>query len=425
MAVVSGTRSRQEGAVAIITALSLVVLVGFAGLALDLGRLYVNKTELQNAADACALAASSKLVCDPAVSACPASLLEEAEAVGIYVGEKNRKDFQGDGVSIAAADVRFSKTLGPNSAYQSRFFASSDSRYVMCIARATGITPWFMGVLDIGEQAVAAHAVATLAPGKTFCGSLPIGICKKPGSSAPNFGYTIGEWIGSTFNSGNNNDESLEGNFRWVDFTISAGGNSEIREQLIGNEPVCGIRVGDSIRQPGTQQGAKSAFNTRFGIYPAGGGENAYSPANAPPDPTGYAYPNKAPGSPAISVGTSAYADYMNKRAANDPFIEAEYAPTGAAGNIPGKAISSPDHAMFGTDRRLAGVPIIDCDSGNEVPILGMGCALMLNPMSNGATGTIYMEYRGAGNAPGSPCQTGGSPGGGTGSGPLVPTLVQ
>ena len=32
------------------------VLIGFAGLVLDLGRLYVNKTELQNAADACALA---------------------------------------------------------------------------------------------------------------------------------------------------------------------------------------------------------------------------------------------------------------------------------------------------------------------------------------------------------------------------------
>ena len=48
---------RQErGVVAIIVALSLVVLVGFAGLALDLGKLYVAKSELQNSADACALA---------------------------------------------------------------------------------------------------------------------------------------------------------------------------------------------------------------------------------------------------------------------------------------------------------------------------------------------------------------------------------
>lgn len=420
MAVVVGIRSRQKGVVAIITALSLVVLVGFVGLALDLGHLYVNKTELQNAADACALAAASKLTCDPSAGSCPSSILEEAEATGIFVSQKNKKDFQGETVSVVPDDVRFSKYLGPNSTYKTRLLADADSRYAMCIVRATGITPWFMSVLGIGEQAVSAMAVATLAPSKTFCAALPIGICRKPGSPAPNFGYTVGEWIGSTFNSGANSDESLAGNFRWVDFTISAGGNSEIRDQLAGSSAVCGLGVGDDIRQPGTQQGAKSAYNTRFGLYPPSG---TYSPENAPPDPTGYAYPSK--GTPAIGVGVSAYSDYVTRRDANMPFVSNEYAPTGAAGNIPGQPLQASDHAKYGADRRLAGVPIIDCDSGNEVPILGMGCVLMLNPMSNGATGTIYLEYRGASNAPGSPCQSGGSPGGGNAGGPLVPTLVQ
>lgn len=418
------TQSRQHGAVAIITALSLVALVGFAGLALDLGRLYVNKTELQNAADACALAAASKLSCDPAAGACPASILQTAEAAGIFVGARNNKDFQGDAVTIAAADVRFSTALSPNSNYQPRGAADPNSKFAMCIARATGIAPWFMGVLGIGQQAVSAYAVATLAPGKTFCGALPIGICKKPGTPSPDFGYTVGEWIGSTFNSGANSDENLDGNFRWVDFSISAGGNSEIRDQLAGNGAVCGLRVGDDIRQPGTQQGAKSAYNTRFGIYP-GGGENAYKPQDAPPDPTGYAYPNKAPGSPVIDVGTSAYADYVGRRSSNTPFRENEYAPAGAAGNIPGQPLSSGEHKTYGVDRRLAGVPMVDCDAGNQVKILGMACVLMLNPMSNGATGTIYLEYRGAGNADDSPCQSGGSPGSSTATGPNVPTLVQ
>ena len=54
----NGIRRNQRGAVAIIVGLTLAVLIGFAGLALDLGRLYVNKSELQNAADSCALAAS-------------------------------------------------------------------------------------------------------------------------------------------------------------------------------------------------------------------------------------------------------------------------------------------------------------------------------------------------------------------------------
>jgi Flp pilus assembly protein TadG len=52
----SANIGEQRGAVAIIVGLVLAVLMGFAGLALDVGHLYVEKTELQNAADACALA---------------------------------------------------------------------------------------------------------------------------------------------------------------------------------------------------------------------------------------------------------------------------------------------------------------------------------------------------------------------------------
>jgi len=43
---------RQRGAVAIMTALSLLLLIAMIGLVVDLGYLYTRKTELQNAADA-------------------------------------------------------------------------------------------------------------------------------------------------------------------------------------------------------------------------------------------------------------------------------------------------------------------------------------------------------------------------------------
>ena len=56
--------SRQQhtrGAIAILFALSLVVLFAALGIALDLGRLYVVRTEFQNAADAAALAGAKDL----------------------------------------------------------------------------------------------------------------------------------------------------------------------------------------------------------------------------------------------------------------------------------------------------------------------------------------------------------------------------
>src|SRR5690606_10259684 len=44
-------RQRERGAYAVAFVLTVVLLMGFIGLALDAGRLFVAKTELQNAAD--------------------------------------------------------------------------------------------------------------------------------------------------------------------------------------------------------------------------------------------------------------------------------------------------------------------------------------------------------------------------------------
>lgn len=415
----------QRGTIAVIVALSAVALFGFAGIVIDVGRLYVNRTELQTAADACALAASAELTCDPAAGACPAAFLLNAQAAGIYAAARNKRDFQVNPITVAAADVKFYTALAPNANYLSiAGGASTDSRYVMCTARATGIAPWFMGVFNAASQTVSATGVATLAPGGGggFCNAAPLGVCAKPG------GYVVGEWITGQFNSSGGNDD-LSGSFRWVDFTPNAGGNSEIRDQLFGSSTVCGLRVGDDVQQPGTQQGAKAAYNTRFGLYP--NGANAPTPAIAPPDHTGYAYPNKSPGSPVISMPTgtppigSAYADYRLRQAANDTFIQQQYGVSGPGGNIPGNPITVSEHLQYGSDRRLIAAPIIDCAAGNVVPIISMACVLMLNPMSNGASGDFHLEYRGDATAAGSPCRVAGTPGAPGATGPQVPTLVQ
>mgnify|MGYP006195323895 CR=1 FL=1 len=52
---------KQQGAVAIIVAICLTLLVGMLGLVLDLGHLYVAKTELQNAADSASLSGAKEL----------------------------------------------------------------------------------------------------------------------------------------------------------------------------------------------------------------------------------------------------------------------------------------------------------------------------------------------------------------------------
>jgi hypothetical protein len=52
---------KQRGAILVMTALLVILLLGMAALALDLGRLYVQKTEMQNAADTAARAGAMEL----------------------------------------------------------------------------------------------------------------------------------------------------------------------------------------------------------------------------------------------------------------------------------------------------------------------------------------------------------------------------
>ncbi|WP_322092152.1 TadG family pilus assembly protein [Paraburkholderia bannensis] len=58
----TGSRNKQQGTVAVMTALMLVFLLGTASLAVDIGNLMVARNELQNAADAAAMAGAGCLI---------------------------------------------------------------------------------------------------------------------------------------------------------------------------------------------------------------------------------------------------------------------------------------------------------------------------------------------------------------------------
>ena len=419
-------RKSQTGAVAIVVGVCIAVLIGFAGLALDLARLYVNKTELQNAADACALAAARELTCS--VAPCPESNLTNARAAGVFVAGRGNRDLQSTPVVIAPNDVRFSTALAPNDLYRSiAEGADATSRYVMCIARSTGIVPWFMGVLGIGAQDVNASAVATLAPAQTNCG-IPIALCQEEGQShTPPFGLVKGKWYGGMPRSGG----GLTGNYSWVDFSPPAGGASEL-EGLLKGAGICDLVVTNPVGQTGMAQGAADAFNSRFGLYKNGAGNPQSS--DAPPDYTGFAYTSAdttSGGTHSWPAGADALSDFLSKRNVNAPYGN----PDAAAGNaVTGLSIANafrpaqaPELASSGADRRLVVMPIVDCDawqSTQTTPINSWACVLLLYPM-DGPTSPVWFEYLGLSSDPTSPCATSGSVGGPGSVGPQVPALVQ
>src|SRR5690349_10129514 len=105
-------QASQQGGVLILIALSLALLIGFLGLVIDVGRLFVTKTELQSAMDACALAASAEL--RPGLTPTDALAVSRAVSAGMTAGNRNNVGFQAAAAGITAADIYFSDRLSNN-----------------------------------------------------------------------------------------------------------------------------------------------------------------------------------------------------------------------------------------------------------------------------------------------------------------------
>lgn len=171
-----GMHHKQNGAILIIVGLTLAVLLGLAGLVIDLGGLFVAKTEMQSAVDSCALAAAQELDGN-------ADALIRAANAGRTSGNVNKVHYQKTSANIEAADITFSDTLG--GVYSATFTPVKNARYVQC-RQSTGSIANLLITLVGGpsSSAVTATAIATLGPGQALC-PLPVGLLPKSGGTSP------------------------------------------------------------------------------------------------------------------------------------------------------------------------------------------------------------------------------------------------
>lgn len=405
------SRHAQRGVVALMFGLTLVVLIGFAGLVLDLGRFFVIKSELQNAMDACALAAASQLrpwQGDP-------QAMTKARAYGKVVAGQNRANFQGGPVAIRDDQITFSDKID--------FSSDADyntASYVKCSFPLNGLPVYFMQVLNPqrSSQTVSAFAVAAARAAPSAC-VLPVGVCIAAGGSSSNhYGLTPGQWVATV--TGSPYDP---GNFGWIDFTPPAGGASELANMLVRGmnddgtmcDGVSGPQIGDEVGKQGKKASLAAAWNSRFGWYKTGGG--GYDVVTAPPDFTGYAFSadNNWPAAFNAYAGTPTVAGAVNyKTAAAQHLAYQGDVPKNISGNNY-TASTVAQHQSYGLRRRLMKTPLVDCGvwnaNGNaQSPILDFACVLMLNPidLSGNPKGDVWnvakLEFIGLTTDAGSPC---------------------
>jgi hypothetical protein len=247
----------------------------------------------------------------------------------------------------------------------------------------------------------------------------------KPGGTAPNYGFAVGEWVPLI----QAQNAATGGQIGWANLDGSNSA-SETEAELNGR---CGTRVGDTLGTPGVQTSVVDVWNQRFGIY-----KNTGDPSVGRPDYTGYAYTssnwptqfNAYNGAPGAGADATAQ-NFVTKRAAFASCADTGTKVNGANSceSITGLSLNSfqklanpgnvaGGHMQYGFDRRIVTVPVID--GSNHV--IDYACMLMLQPLSIPMTDT-QLEFRGNAGAVGSPCTTSGLAGGS--AGPLVPVLVR
>src|SRR5215218_2058469 len=98
----AGTRKRERGSILATSAIGMLSLLLAVGLGVDISRFYPVKTELQNAADAAALAAVS------ALDTSPDGIHKAADRA---VASMNNYDFNHTGVDFPRTNVLFAVNL--------------------------------------------------------------------------------------------------------------------------------------------------------------------------------------------------------------------------------------------------------------------------------------------------------------------------
>jgi len=389
---------KQQGAVVVILAAGMAALLAVAGLALDSGHLFMNKSKMQNAADVSALSAGVALnAAGGSYQKAVASATVRFESVIATEGNQKLQEAYNSGdVSLT---ITTSPTLSP-------FVASNadDDWYVRVSVSALQLDSFFLRVIGIDTLSVPATAVAGRTPvGVTspgggndinpICGVAPMMVCGDP-EAVPSegsddfWGYTPGETQilkatsqcqaitgdGECVKPATADDWTVgSGNFQLIQLSDADGnplpGGAGVREAMAGGQScINGVQGEEITTEPGNVVGpVVQGLNTRFGIYkgPLAGASSEY------------------PGDYVSGQPRGSEMDYSDYKAAYDD----------------GAKTTCIDCYTDGEDyRRIIAVPIGDCSESQsgkgEIPLLDMGCFFITKKASQkGNESEIYGQF--------------------------------
>lgn len=233
------TLKDDDGVVAVITAVLLVVLLGFGAIVVDLGALYAERRQLQNGADAAAIAVAQD---------CAAGSCGSASATATTFANANSND----GTSVAGVT-----------------FPTASSARVDTSTREPGgslaVTHWLAPVIGIDASQVTARATASwgaiggagtmpiaasLCEWDLFTGGAGIAALPTPDSTI----YLHTQSQAATNACGGPAGQTIPGGFGWLDVDGSGTCNAQVSVGTVGGD------TGTPPPGPASTTGCTDAF---------------------------------------------------------------------------------------------------------------------------------------------------------------------
>lgn len=282
-------RKSERGSILAVSAIGMLSLLLAVGLGVDISHLYLAKNELQNAADAAALAGASGLNYDDSGI---------TRATDRAVQEMNKYEFNQQSVSFPRENVLFAKNLdGPYMSEASAKASAPEIRFVQVTTPLSPVGISFVSsvlgkTMDLKAQATAGVS----APLTGFAGYLPVSVVDDDALSTikPGQLYTFRGAPQGSVSPGNYQVLAIDGSGAADDRIGLASGVRNV------------VGAGGYVdTKPGVSAGAvRQGINTRFDDYASG-----LDPIDYPPDTNikeGITYQQYIDGSPTQSPGHAA-----------------------------------------------------------------------------------------------------------------------
>jgi Flp pilus assembly protein TadG len=255
----------ERGSILAISALGMLTVLLAVGLGVDISRFYLAKTELQNAADAAALAAISGL---------NSSAQGITDATDRAVQTMNKYNFNRQPVSFPRANVLFAKNL--NGTYVSEASAKTDPKDIRFVKVTTPASPvgvsFAVSVLGSSKNLSATATAGYSVPINVFCNWLPVSVIDYEIPMVPGQTYTIRAGSGNSISPGN-----------YQILAVAGRGGKDVRVGLASGVDLCAeagaVYAVDT--KPGVTSGpVRVGINTRFDEYQT----SHVNPQDMPPD---------------------------------------------------------------------------------------------------------------------------------------------